>query len=395
MPLNSCYRSFRGVLLFFALTLNAVPAIRTHGQETSTPFSIDADLPYLAERSNPVTYDVDFSIVVTPPYKAQKLQVWLPMPTTDDSQEVTEGSLSSFPMTVEPAIAVEPVYGNKFAYFEFQSPQGAQVIRHQFKIKVWELNWKIDSTKVQTVSQWPKGFAKYHQGDSQSVIVDERFETVLNEIVPQRTNPFQDFGGVMDWVQSNVAYDHHDASLKANSEHVLTKRRGHCSDYHSFCASLGRELGVPTRVTYGINAFPKNSPSHCKLEAFIAPYGWVSFDVSETQKLVAEIKKAPSLNDMERSDLTRLATARLMGGFRDNTWFLQTRGTDYDLVPKASKRVPIVRTAWIEADGVPLPEPDPADKSAKGFSWMTVHEYRADQKVPYPFADWTTLKTSE
>ncbi len=224
--MHSCDRSFRGVLFFVTLTLNAVPVIPTYGQEHTTPFSIDPELPYIAERSDPVTYDVDFSIVVTPPYKAQKLQVWLPMPTTDAAQEVTEGSLSSFPMSVEPAIAAEPVYGNKFAYFEFKSPQGAQVIRHQFKIKAWELNWKINPMKVQTVSQWPKGFAKYQQGDSQSVIVDERFETVLNEIVPQRTNPFQDFGGVMDWVQSHVAYDHHDASLKANSEHVLTKRRG-------------------------------------------------------------------------------------------------------------------------------------------------------------------------
>ncbi len=64
--------------------------------------------------------------------------------------------------------------------------------------------------------------------------------------------------------------------------------------------------------------------------------------------------------------------------------------TGYDLVPKASKRVPIVRTAAIEADGVPLPEP--ADRSVKGFSWMTVHDYRADLKVPYPFADWSTLR---
>lgn len=390
-----CRHSLHQSLFVVAMLLTGVDAGLTHAQESANQFAIEPDLPYLGERGNAVTYDVDFSIVVTPPYKAQKLQVWLPMPTTDAAQEVTEGSLSSFPMSVEPAIAAEPVYGNRFAYFEFKSPQGAQVIRHQFKIRVWELNWRIDPTKVQTVSQWPKGFAKYQQGDSQSVILDERFETVLNEIVPQRTNPFQDFGGVLDWVQGNVAYDHHDASLKANSEHVLTKRRGHCSDYHSFCASLGRELGVPTRVTYGINAFPKNSPSHCKLEAFIAPYGWVSFDVSETQKLVAEIKKAPSLNDQERSDLTRLATARLMSGFRDNTWFLQTRGTDYDLVPAASKRVPVVRTAWIEADGVPLSEPDPADKSAKGFSWMTVHEYSADNKVPYPFADWTTLRVIE
>ena len=45
---------------------------------------------------------------------------------------------------------------------------------------------------------------------------------------------------------------------------------------------MGRALGYPTRMTYGINPFPKNSPSHCKMEAFLPPYGWVAFDVSDT-----------------------------------------------------------------------------------------------------------------
>ena len=46
---------------------------------------------------------------------------------------------------------------------------------------------------------------------------------------------------------------------------ALETHRGHCSDYHGFCAAMGRAMGYPTRVTYGINTFPKNSPSHCKL----------------------------------------------------------------------------------------------------------------------------------
>jgi len=200
---------------------------------------------------------------------------------------------------------------------------------------------------------------------------------------------------VMLWVQANFEYDHHDASLRASYEHALSKRRGHCSDYHSFCASLGRVLGVPTRVTYGINPFPKNSPSHCKLEAYLPPYGWVSFDVSETQKLMREIRKADTLDDATRARLIALAQRRLSGGFRDNTWFLQTRGTDYDLVPAASHRVPVVRTAFVEADGVALPEPDPADPDQKAFSWMTVHDYRPDRTVTYPYTDWKSLETVE
>ncbi len=40
-------------------------------------------------------------------------------------------------------------------------------------------------------------------------------------------------------------------------------------------ASGGPWLHYPTRVAYGINTFPKNSPSHCKLEVYLPPYGWV------------------------------------------------------------------------------------------------------------------------
>src|SRR5215211_1183979 len=167
----------------------------------------------------------------------------------------------------------------------------------------------------------------------------------------------------MNWVNANFTYDHVDASLRADSVHGLEKRHGHCSDYHSFCASLGRAMGYPTRITYGINTFPKNSPSHCKLEAYLPPYGWVSFDVSETQQLIQDIEKSPSLSKEEKTKLAKAARTRLLQGFRDNTWFLQTRGTDYELVPPAAKRVAVVRTIYAEADGTQLADPDPSNRS--------------------------------
>ena len=132
------------------------------------------------------------------------------------------------------------------------------------------------------------------------MIVDQRFDKLLAEIVPRRGNPLVDLHSVLDWADRNLVYDHIDASLQASSTHALEHRRGHCSDYHGFCAALGRVMSQPTRVTYGINTFPKQSPSHCKLEAFLPPYGWVSFDVSETQKLVQALRGDMRLADDER-----------------------------------------------------------------------------------------------
>jgi transglutaminase-like putative cysteine protease len=353
---------------------------------------LSPELPYQATRANPVTYDVDFSVVVTPPYKAEVLKVWLPMPQSDFGQEVTEGGLSSFPIRVEAQVATEPEYGNKFAYFEFHKPEGAQIVRHRFKIKVWELRWDLDSQKIAVPAVWPNTFDRYRQSDEQSVVVDERFTNLVREIVPQPGNPLHDLTAVMNWVNTNIKYDHVDASLRASSVHALERRVGHCSDYHGFCASLGRAMGFPTRVTYGINTFAKNSPSHCKLEAFLPPYGWVSFDVSETQKMIDAIELDEKLDAQQKQELTSAANKRLASGFRDNTWFSQTRGTDYELVPPARKRVPVVRTAYIEADGVALEDPDPANKNQRKFAWMTVHEYKADKTVTYPFKDVGSLK---
>jgi hypothetical protein len=119
----------------------------------------------------------------------------------------------------------------------------------------------------------------------------------------------------------------------------------------------------------------------------------VSFDVSETQNLLTAIGKEASLDEPRRQKLMGLAKDRLLHGFRDNTWFLQTRGTDYDLEPPASKKVAVVRTIFAEADGVALPEPDPANKKQREFSWMTVHQYSPDRPVTYPFKDVTSLES--
>jgi transglutaminase-like putative cysteine protease len=204
-------------------------------------------------------------------------------------------------------------------------------------------------------------------------------------VVAKRTTPLADFGRVFGWAEKNLTYDHDHASLQASSLFALTNRRGHCSDYHSLCASLGRAMGYPTRVTYGLNTFSKNSPSHCKLEVFLPPYGWVSFDVSETQKLIAAIQKDDSLSAEVKTERSSAARRRLLSGFRDNTWFVQTRGTDYELAPPASQRVPVVRTIYAEADGVPLPDPDPANKKQTEFAWMTILDCQPDHAVSYPF----------
>jgi hypothetical protein len=154
-------------------------------------------------------------------------------------------------------------------------------------------------------------------------------------------------------------------------------------------------LGYPTRVTYGLSLFPKSSPSHCKLEAFLPPYGWVSFDLSETQKLTQKIAADKTLDEARKQTLIAAARDRLTRGFRENSWLLVTRGTDYELAPKASQPVRVVRTIYAEADGKPLPDPDPANIEKREFAWMTAHKFTSDREFVRPFEEFSSLEAAE
>jgi transglutaminase-like putative cysteine protease len=351
---------------------------------------LDPNQSYTATKANPVTYTVDFSAVVTPPYQCKVLKVWMPIPPSDEAQAVSGSELSSFPMKVSPKIGAEKLYGNKFAYFEFHEPQGAQIVRHRFTIKTWELRWNLDFNKVRDVASWPNAFQPFLRGE-RLVPVNQRFALVAKSIVRERQNAALNMTAVMDWVQNTLQYSHEDASLQGSAVHALEKKKGHCSDFHGLCTALGRNLGYPARIVYGINPIPRQSPSHCKLEVFLPPYGWVCFDVSETQQMIQRIQADDQLDAAQKGELTRRARNRLVGGFRDNTWFLQTKGSEYELEPPAKRRAAVVRTIYAEADGEALPEPDPADPRQRAFSWMTVHQYTADREVIHPFKDYRSL----
>jgi transglutaminase-like putative cysteine protease len=354
--------------------------------------AVDPARPTVAQRSNPVTYQVDLRAVVTPPAKTKKLRVWMPVPPSDDVQTVSGSRFETWPLTATPAIATEPVYGNTFAYFEFSNPEGAQQIRHTFTVTTPELRYDLDPAKVQPVKAWPASFAPYLRSEGQAVVISDRVRSLAQQLVPAPANQAADLGQVIDWISTNLVYGHETASLQASSENALEQKGGHCSDYHGLCSALSRSLGYPARVVYGINPMPRNSPSHCKAEVFLPPYGWVSFDLSETQKLCRKIADDPRLPAEDKAALIAAAKQRLMTGFRDNTWFKQTHGTDYDLVPAASRKVAVVRTVVVEADGVLLPEPDPGDPHNHEFTWMTLHDYVPDRPVTYPFTDVASLR---
>src|SRR5262245_14524590 len=170
---------------------------------------LDPDQPYApARKVNPVTYDVEFAAIVTAQYHTKTLRVWMPIPPSDAIQEVSGSEFSTFPMQVKPQIGTEEKFGNKFAYFEFDHPEGGQIIKHKFTIKVYEARRDVEPAKVAAVKQWPPGFDKYLKGEAQSVVINDQVKNLAQLWVPKPQGPATDISAVIFGVNGFMKYDH-------------------------------------------------------------------------------------------------------------------------------------------------------------------------------------------
>ena len=336
-------------------------------------------------------FNVDFRVAITAPAKTRQLRVWLPLPPSIDSQIIRNRNLRTFPRERSPEIAVEPIFGNTFAYFEFDSPDGALEIQHTFTAEIAQHAWAVDYTKVANAAKWPEQFDVYQTPDTRSAHAKD-YQKIVGQIQAGSVNKPQQLMRAIEWVDQHLVYDAANASLSADPAHALKYRRGHCSDYHGLCGTFAREIGYPARVLYGLQMFDKGSHSHCKLEVHMPPYGWVTYDLSETQKLADKINDDKSLLPSRRKELSDLVRQRTLKGFRENTWLLVTRGENFPLVPAASQPVSIVRTIYAEADGVPLVESDPTGKTQ---SWMTMQRVDEIGTNSRRFSVVTPLELSE
>ncbi len=364
-----------------ALTVFALAFSQSVDAAPAGDGALDPDQPYTARMGTGVTYDVSFDVVFTAPYGTKQAEVWLAVPTSDNAQQVEAYRTEP----TAPSDQTEPLYNNRLVHFSYDKPQGGQIIKQSFKVTTHELRWDLDPEKVAIVKEWPESFARYLRNE-EKVVVDENARALAGKIVGEEKNPVRQSRLLMAYIMKTLNYDHTTCSLEASSIWALEKKAGHCSDYHGLATALARACNIPARVTYGINPIPKNSPTHCKAEFYFAGYGWVSFDISETQKVVKKIEQDTTLDDAAKGEKIKGVMERFEKGFRDNTWYKVANGTSYPLVPATkSGTPPLVRTAVIEADGKPLQDPDPGNANLREFAWMTVANFNPSTPVESPF----------
>jgi hypothetical protein len=218
------------------------------------------------------------------PLKIDDLQIWIPTPSDDEWQTVTDFNLKS-PLVAK--FLTENKYGNKILYLE--SKKNAPAGKSQEIILSYKIQRKERGTSGET-SDYRKYLSRYLKADK-TVPIDGVIKELAEEITKGKTSDLEKAKATYDYLIDNYTYVRDDPNVCGigNSLLTLKYKKGMCTDWHSLFISLVRSLGIPAKFEIGF-PIPKDKNEgniegyHCWAAFYIKSKGWIPIDASEAYK---------------------------------------------------------------------------------------------------------------
>ncbi|HVR73881.1 MAG TPA: transglutaminase domain-containing protein, partial [Planctomycetota bacterium] len=183
------------------------------------------------------------------PPGARKVRIWLPLPRTDETQEITN-------LKVEAPVAHretrDKVYGNRLAYLEIDGPAPAEI-----PIKV-----SLDARRLETRSTMPgaegASRARLLEGDKLAPVGGEaavRGEEAVKNAASAGSDASQAKAhAIYNRVLADVSYDKSGEGWgRGDLRHVCEVGKGNCSDFHALFIAMARSQAIPAVFEIGFS----------------------------------------------------------------------------------------------------------------------------------------------
>jgi transglutaminase-like putative cysteine protease len=261
-------------------------------------------------------FRLEYGATLTKLPAGKLVRVWLPVPPSNDYQQVSEASRS---LPAKGQQAAESKYGNQILYFEARSPESGEM--------TFQMDWEIERKEVKKLRGGAAVRNALSEEDRKKFLAADRRVPVG---APKPLSLLKDVQLPAEKIDvARVLYDKVDDHVKYDKSKpgygfgdvgwVCDSRFGNCTDFHSLFISLARSKGLPAFFAIGF-PLPPNSKEgeiagyHCWAFFHADSHGWVPVDISEADK-------DPKMKEYYFGNLTA-----------DRVTF--TIGRDLDLVPK-------------------------------------------------------------
>ena len=220
------------------------------------------------------------------PSAAKDVHVWLPLPSGDAAQQISNFEVDSpFPYEV----TRDETFGATMLHVNARSLEPFAV----------EARYRVTRTRsgIQKATLSEADAEKYLQL-TRTVRMTPEIEVFADEVLGHTTDPYQIGRRVFDGIRELLFYDNAIPGCgTGDTAWIMKHRRGKCDDYHALFMAIMVSRGVPIRWEQGFPLpFPTQrqveagqlagdcSGSHCWTSFYAPDHGWVPVDVSEADK---------------------------------------------------------------------------------------------------------------
>ena len=283
--------------------------------------------------------------VPVPPAGTKTLDLWLPVPHTDASQDVRDLKIDSpVPYKIE-----KGEFGNQMLHLRPATlPTAPLVVKLTAQITRREhLNLRANAPTATAAAKAKKekadpDMARWLAPD-RLVPLDAKIKQQAEEVVANANakTPLAKARAIYEHVVGTVTYDKTGQGWgRGDIYYACDARRGNCTDFHAIVIGYCRSLGIPARFSIGLPLPAQRGKGevkgyHCWAEFYTPETGWVPVDASEAAK-----------NPDKRA---------YFFGAHDENRVEFTRGRDVTLAPKqAGPPLNYFVYPYAEADGKPL-----------------------------------------
>jgi len=320
-------------VLFMGCSYNSVPVEKE--APWATPEAQAAAAPGTIR-----SFEFQYQTKIVPPADAKVVRVWIPLPSTDETQKISDLKIDA---PVPHRETRDAVYGNRLAYFE--SKGGAEipitvsfdVVRREIK-EIEDIGGNVGARALEPDRLAPidgevAKRAQASAGGKDAVAAKSR--------------------AIYDRVLADVAYDKSGQGWgRGDIKYVCDVGRGNCSDFHALFIGMARAQKIPAIFEIGFPLPPD------KKEGEIGGYHcWAWYEDGGVWKPV----------DASEADKDPTKTEYYYGTLCANRVGL-SKGRDIQLEPRqAGESINFLIYPYVEVDGKPE-----AAKVERKFSFKEV-----------------------
>jgi len=211
------------------------------------------------------------------PQLSDSAEMWMPIGSTDNFQEVEILSISTPGKQV---IRQEKKYGNSILYLQLLPEHSNEKIVIEYRVKRTEKNPYAD----------PKTDPNDYMESTALIPVGDRFGTISKTAIDlrQANTPLTKARALYDYIIDNMRYAKEGIYGTGDANYACDSKSGNCTEFHSFFISLARSAGIPARFAVGASIPSERNEGgingyHCWAE-FYAEGKWWPVDISEANK---------------------------------------------------------------------------------------------------------------